>query len=122
MVMRDRSWCPHWNGMNGTSWWGEPAQRSLFEQRLAAIRISRRKALRFAAVAGGAGAAAVLAACALPPSARTETPRSAHAPAGTPPAAEPSPTAGSKSAPAPGTLRRPIDREPLHFDYSYDLY
>ena len=100
--------------MNGTSWWVDPAQRALFERRLAAIRIGRRKALRFAAAAGGLGAAAVLAACAAP--------RPTDVSVAAKPASEPSPLTSSRLSPAPGTLRRPIDREPVHFDYSYDLY
>jgi oligopeptide transport system substrate-binding protein len=122
MLMPDRVEVSTLDHMSGTSWWVDPAQRSLLERRLATIRIGRRKALGFAAAAGGAGAAAVLGACVLPPAAQTETPRSADAPVGAAPAAQPSPAADSKSAPAPGTLRRPIDREPLHFDYGYDLY
>lgn len=132
--------------MDGESWWNDRTQVGLLAERLAALRVGRRDAVRFAAAVG---VATFGAACApAPPTAPGQDTGAASTPAaGAPPAptagVPPAPAAGAPSTPAapasttpaagaasalgdvgrvPGTFRRPVDREPRHFDFNADLY
>jgi len=86
-------------------WWLDPEQLSLFEQRLAAIRLGRREVLKVAAAAGGVAMSAVAAACssAPPPTQAPAPPPPTQAPAAPPtsaPAAAPTQAPAATSAPA----------------------
>lgn len=113
-------------------WWSDPEQVRLFEERLAAIRVSRRDALRVVAAIGGTAAAAALAACgggpppapsaASGPSAASTAASSSSASATSSAAAKPAAGAALKIQGGAGILRWNIERDPLHFDHNYDPY